>query len=757
LSDNSPVPLIVFAPQREPSEFINSLMRKAGEPVHCTWIPAVRDLGEALEQLNPELLICAYVPDADIRQAATIRDQLAPQVPMLLVRPQISETDIANGMRLGARDVVSLSATDRVQAVVSRELRTFRLERALNSTLQSASDYRRQLQSVLQRSNDAILQVQEGIAVDANQTWLELFGYEDAGVVVGQPLMDLFDDRSHAALKGALVACGQGKWSDHPLKVHALLGDGTQLQLDLVLTPGEFENEPCVRIMVPARKRDDRQLTTDLNDAVKRDTSTGLLMRRPLLDAIGVRIAAPPAGGVRFMALVRPDKFAELEKDVGVRSSEQLVSEYAATLKSYLGPNDIAGRFAGVSFLVLIERGNTHDVEAWAEAVLARFGENTSTVGQKSVHSTCTIGLTAVPTAGLDRRRGRGCTAGRAQRPRPGRQPDFPSRQGRHRHARAGLRHDLGQAHQVGADGKPLPPGAAAGREPAGRGPEHVRRAGAHARQPGQGSPARGLHGRCRTQRPAQEHRPLGGGRLVVVCCQGQARLPVRAPVARQRARRRLHRMAEVAARGWQTRAAAHLLPDHREHRRAVHERRGGAARRLKKLGFRIALERFGSGRDPYKLLTSVPLDFIKIDGALVQDLAGNSETQIMVKKLVETGVKLKIETIAERVEDANTMAVLWQLGVQFHPGLLRERAGRSRDGRGNGTALSLPLPATIFRPPIRDSISAMSIYGLLTFCAVYAIAVATPGPGIAAVIARSLAHGFRGRPLSWRASSSVT
>jgi threonine/homoserine/homoserine lactone efflux protein len=40
-----------------------------------------------------------------------------------------------------------------------------------------------------------------------------------------------------------------------------------------------------------------------------------------------------------------------------------------------------------------------------------------------------------------------------------------------------------------------------------------------------------------------------------------------------------------------------------------------------------------------------------------------------------------------------------------------------------------------------------MSIYGLLTFCAVYALAVATPGPGIAAIIARSLTHGFRGAP----------
>jgi EAL domain-containing protein (putative c-di-GMP-specific phosphodiesterase class I) len=89
----------------------------------------------------------------------------------------------------------------------------------------------------------------------------------------------------------------------------------------------------------------------------------------------------------------------------------------------------------------------------------------------------------------------------------------------------------------------------------------------------------------------------------------------------------------------------------------------------LKKLGFRLALERFGSGRDPFKLLSAVPLDFIKIDGALVQDLAANFDTQAMVKKLVEQAVKLKIETIAERVEDANTMAVLWQLGVQFIQG----------------------------------------------------------------------------------------
>ena len=40
-----------------------------------------------------------------------------------------------------------------------------------------------------------------------------------------------------------------------------------------------------------------------------------------------------------------------------------------------------------------------------------------------------------------------------------------------------------------------------------------------------------------------------------------------------------------------------------------------------------------------------------------------------------------------------------------------------------------------------------MSVYGFLSFCAAYVVAVASPGPGVAAVLARSLGHGMRGAP----------
>jgi len=89
----------------------------------------------------------------------------------------------------------------------------------------------------------------------------------------------------------------------------------------------------------------------------------------------------------------------------------------------------------------------------------------------------------------------------------------------------------------------------------------------------------------------------------------------------------------------------------------------------LHKLRFSTALEHFGAGRDPLALLAAIPVQFIKVDGSLMQGLATNNELQQKVKSFVSVAKKQKIETIAERVEDANTMAVLWQLGIEFIQG----------------------------------------------------------------------------------------
>jgi EAL domain-containing protein (putative c-di-GMP-specific phosphodiesterase class I) len=62
-------------------------------------------------------------------------------------------------------------------------------------------------------------------------------------------------------------------------------------------------------------------------------------------------------------------------------------------------------------------------------------------------------------------------------------------------------------------------------------------------------------------------------------------------------------------------------------------------------------------------------VDYIKIDGTLMQGLAVDQELQQRVRDLVDQAKGKNVATVAERVEDANTMAVLWQLGIEFIQG----------------------------------------------------------------------------------------
>ena len=89
----------------------------------------------------------------------------------------------------------------------------------------------------------------------------------------------------------------------------------------------------------------------------------------------------------------------------------------------------------------------------------------------------------------------------------------------------------------------------------------------------------------------------------------------------------------------------------------------------LSALGIEFAVEHFGASGDAAALLHRLPVNYVKIDGALMQGLANDRPLQERVKALVEVAREHGVTTIAERVEDANTMAVLWQLGIEFIQG----------------------------------------------------------------------------------------
>ncbi|MBT8100147.1 MAG: EAL domain-containing protein, partial [Gammaproteobacteria bacterium] len=90
---------------------------------------------------------------------------------------------------------------------------------------------------------------------------------------------------------------------------------------------------------------------------------------------------------------------------------------------------------------------------------------------------------------------------------------------------------------------------------------------------------------------------------------------------------------------------------------------------KLRKLGVGFALEHYGVEQERFQILDMLKPDYIKIDGELMHSLMTDTEMQESVQRIVEAASERDIKTIAERVENANSMAVLFQLGLDFMQG----------------------------------------------------------------------------------------
>ncbi|OFA03114.1 EAL domain-containing protein [Duganella phyllosphaerae] len=90
---------------------------------------------------------------------------------------------------------------------------------------------------------------------------------------------------------------------------------------------------------------------------------------------------------------------------------------------------------------------------------------------------------------------------------------------------------------------------------------------------------------------------------------------------------------------------------------------------RLKALGCRFSLDDFGSGLSSFAYLKALPVDFLKIDGVFIRDIATNSINRAMVKAINEVGHVMGLRTVAEYVEDDATLDVVRDLGVDYAQG----------------------------------------------------------------------------------------
>ena len=89
----------------------------------------------------------------------------------------------------------------------------------------------------------------------------------------------------------------------------------------------------------------------------------------------------------------------------------------------------------------------------------------------------------------------------------------------------------------------------------------------------------------------------------------------------------------------------------------------------IRAFGCRFSLDDFGSGYSSFAYLKNLNVDYLKIDGVFIRDLAKSPTDFAMVKSMHQVGHALGLKTIAEYVENQAIMDVLGEIGVDYAQG----------------------------------------------------------------------------------------
>jgi diguanylate cyclase (GGDEF)-like protein len=523
----------------------------------------------------------------------------------------------------------------------------------------------------MESSSSSIALVQEGIFTDVNDAWLAQFSIKSKDEVIGMPVMDTFETESQAALKGALIATIEGKWqAGEKLIVKSVIESNDNNEVHLEFRKFDLDDGPCVQIRIAPQLRIAEEPTKLVHDALKRDPTTLFFHRAQFIERITKRLKRKPAQGTHCLVYIKPDKFSEVHEKIGILHSEEVIAQLAEEIRKRLHPRDVAGRFEGTSIMVLLERGSARDAQVWGEQICDHIAQHTFEVEDKSANITCTVGACAVNEVfssleefiaatvsahTLGREAGGNTSFLDESADENSKQLEFDAIWVKH--LKSALMEDRFRLAQL-----PI----------AGLRSDSVKMYDLLVRMiDEQGNsvlPSEFLPAAERNNMMKNIDRWMLQS-AVEFCDQNQAdRVFVR--LSRQS-------ITDTATASWmeqhldnQNFDCSRLVVQIPERDAAKHIKQTRAlVKHARKLGIGFALEHYGIGQDRFQILDILKPDYIKLDGELMHTLMTDSTVQGAVSKVVKAAQERKIKTIAERVENANAMAVLFQLGLDFMQG----------------------------------------------------------------------------------------
>ncbi|MCK4865664.1 MAG: diguanylate cyclase, partial [Gammaproteobacteria bacterium] len=381
----------------EEAEVLVNVLRKAGYIIRDIRVEDDEDMETAIEE-NPLDIILAKqtMPIFNAKQAIKLMVTSGRDIPLIVVTPKSQEATAIEVLNMGARDAVASDQGERLKFIVQRELNDLQNRRALRRNEKLLHETEKRTRNLIDSSRDAIAYVHDGAHIYANNAYLKMFGYADLEDIEGMPILDMVTSDQHVKLKEFLRGYAKGQITDDNLDVVGQHTEGKTFNITMEFSSASMEGESCSQIIIRDQAQS-KELEKQLNVLSKQDLLTGLYNHTYFIEQADKMISRAVDGQAKGSLLyIMLDKYEDIKNNVGISGRDLVLTDIATVLKEKVSNLGLLARFEGAVFTLLLNNADQAQAEKVAGGICKLVHNHISEVNQKSIATTCSIGITTI-------------------------------------------------------------------------------------------------------------------------------------------------------------------------------------------------------------------------------------------------------------------------------------------------------------------------------------------------------------------------
>lgn len=388
--------LTIFESSEEAEVLIN-VLRKAGYIIRDIRVEDDEDMEKAIEE-NPLDIILAKqtLPIFNANQAVKLLLTSGRDIPLIVITPKNQEASAIEALNNGARDAVASDQGDRLKFVVERELNDLQNRRALRRNEKLLHETEKRTRNLIDSSRDAIAYVHDGAHIYANDAYLKMFGYASLEDIEGMPILDMVSNEEHKKLKEFLRGYAKGQISEDTLDVVGQHTEGKTFNITMEFSNASMEGESCSQIII-RNQAQSKELEKQLNVLSKQDLLTGLFNHTYFIEQADKMISRAVDGQAKgSLIYIMLDKYEDIKNNIGISGRDHVLTDIATLLKEKLSNLGLLARFEGAVFTLLLNNADQAQAEKIAGGICKLIHNHISEFNEQSITTTCSIGITTI-------------------------------------------------------------------------------------------------------------------------------------------------------------------------------------------------------------------------------------------------------------------------------------------------------------------------------------------------------------------------